>query len=48
MFFQQNYWRPYDDNNMVTFCYNFPTNCNGGWSPGDESCALGHIGALCE
>ncbi|KAM3129390.1 hypothetical protein pb186bvf_018538 [Paramecium bursaria] len=45
---RENYWRPYDDNNVVTYCYNFPVNCNGGWNPGDESCTVGHIGALCE
>ncbi|KAM3129372.1 hypothetical protein pb186bvf_018520 [Paramecium bursaria] len=45
---RENYWRPYDDNNIVKYCYNFPVNCKGGWIPGDESCAQGHIGALCE
>ncbi|KAM3138602.1 hypothetical protein pb186bvf_009354 [Paramecium bursaria] len=45
---RSNYWRPYYDNNIVTYCFNLPVDCNGGWSPGDDSCALGHIGALCE
>ncbi|KAM3129816.1 hypothetical protein pb186bvf_018110 [Paramecium bursaria] len=45
---REKYWRPYDDNDAVSYCYNFPVNCNGGWIPGDDSCALGHIGALCE
>ncbi|KAM3132192.1 hypothetical protein pb186bvf_015652 [Paramecium bursaria] len=45
---KQYFWRPYDDNDIVTYCYNFPVNCKGGWSAGYSSCEEGHIGALCE
>lgn len=42
------YWRPFSNNNVIESCQNGVTNCNGGWTPGDMSCASGHIGALCE
>ncbi|CAD8110877.1 unnamed protein product [Paramecium sonneborni] len=42
------YWRPYFQSNIVSYCLNQPENCLGGWEEGDNSCFLGHIGALCE
>lgn len=42
------YWRPFEGNILVESCKNLPSNCNGGWEPGDKSCYVGHIGALCE
>lgn len=42
------YWRAGYDSTVIESCYHFPLNCNGGWYPGDESCFVGHIGALCE
>ncbi|CAD8166312.1 unnamed protein product [Paramecium pentaurelia] len=42
------YWRPYFQSNVISYCLNLPQNCLGGWQEGDESCFLGHIGALCE
>lgn len=42
------YWRPYLDNPLIEECYHLRENCEGGWIPGDTSCTLGHIGALCE
>ncbi|CAD8161621.1 unnamed protein product [Paramecium pentaurelia] len=44
----QGYWRPYFDTNQVEYCYNLPESCLGGWKEGDDSCIIGHIGALCE
>lgn len=45
---RKDYWRPYDDSFVITYCYNYPINCEGDWNAGDKSCAIGHIGALCE
>ncbi|CAK58254.1 unnamed protein product (macronuclear) [Paramecium tetraurelia] len=42
------YWRTYYYSDNVEYCYHLPQNCMGGWLPGDSSCLLGHIGALCE
>ncbi|CAD8065756.1 unnamed protein product [Paramecium sonneborni] len=42
------YWRPYFQSNIISYCLNLPENCLGGWEEGDNSCFLGHIGALCE
>ncbi|CAD8104192.1 unnamed protein product [Paramecium sonneborni] len=42
------YWRPYFQSSKVSYCLNLPENCLGGWEEGDNSCFLGHIGALCE
>ncbi|KAM3134149.1 hypothetical protein pb186bvf_013770 [Paramecium bursaria] len=42
------YWRPFDSSTVIENCLHLETNCQGGWYPGDDSCALGHIGALCE
>ncbi|CAD8213410.1 unnamed protein product [Paramecium pentaurelia] len=42
------YWRPYFQSNIVNYCINQPENCLGGWQEGNDSCFLGHIGALCE
>ncbi|CAD8108833.1 unnamed protein product [Paramecium primaurelia] len=42
------YWRPYSYSTKIEFCLNMQINCEGGWTPGDASCFLGHIGALCE
>ncbi|CAD8125007.1 unnamed protein product [Paramecium sonneborni] len=42
------YWRPYTYSTKIEYCLNMQINCEGGWTPGDASCYLGHIGALCE
>lgn len=42
------YWRAYYYSQTIENCYHLVENCKGGWRPGDESCILGHIGALCE
>ncbi|KAM3135852.1 hypothetical protein pb186bvf_012105 [Paramecium bursaria] len=42
------YWRPYDESTVIEYCLHLDSNCEGGWIPGDSSCAVGHIGALCE
>ncbi|CAD8174765.1 unnamed protein product [Paramecium pentaurelia] len=42
------FWRPYFQSNIVSYCLNLEENCLGGWEEGDNSCFLGHIGALCE
>ncbi|CAD8140909.1 unnamed protein product [Paramecium octaurelia] len=45
---REQYWRPLPKNDNIEECYNLPSNCLGGWVPGDTSCYDGHIGALCE
>ncbi|CAD8113596.1 unnamed protein product [Paramecium sonneborni] len=45
---RQHYWRAYYFSQTIEYCYHLVENCKGGWRPGDESCILGHIGALCE
>ncbi|KAM3126981.1 hypothetical protein pb186bvf_020916 [Paramecium bursaria] len=42
------YWRPTETNDRISECYHLKSNCLGGWEPGDKSCFMGHIGALCE
>ena len=42
------YWRPYTTNDRITYCVNNPSVCKGGWIPGDRSCTIGQLGALCE
>lgn len=42
------YWRPYINSLQEESCYHLASNCLGGWVPGDLSCSVGHIGALCE
>ncbi|CAD8105541.1 unnamed protein product [Paramecium primaurelia] len=45
---REHYWRAYYYSQTIEHCYHLVENCKGGWKPGDESCMLGHIGALCE
>ncbi|KAM3147887.1 hypothetical protein pb186bvf_000215 [Paramecium bursaria] len=45
---RQGFWRPDKQNDHIEYCYHQSFNCNGGWQPGQESCLVGHIGALCE
>ncbi|CAD8201964.1 unnamed protein product [Paramecium pentaurelia] len=45
---REGYWRPYINTYSISQCINLLQNCNGGWSQGDNSCTVGHIGALCE
>ncbi|CAD8207023.1 unnamed protein product [Paramecium pentaurelia] len=45
---RQSYWRAYYYSQTIEYCYHLTENCEGGWQPGDESCIIGHIGALCE
>ncbi|CAD8101522.1 unnamed protein product [Paramecium sonneborni] len=42
------YWRAYYYSERIEYCYHLIENCKGGWRSGDDSCILGHIGALCE
>ncbi|CAD8189351.1 unnamed protein product [Paramecium pentaurelia] len=42
------YWRPYFDTKAINYCLNLQENCLGGINEGDNSCYIGHIGALCE
>ncbi|CAD8180698.1 unnamed protein product [Paramecium pentaurelia] len=42
------YWRTYNNSQNIEYCHHFPKNCQCGWKPGDKSCIVGHIGALCE
>ncbi|CAD8125608.1 unnamed protein product [Paramecium sonneborni] len=42
------FWRPYFNNNEIAYCLNLPQSCLGGWMEGDQSCFMGHLGALCE
>ncbi|CAD8084407.1 unnamed protein product [Paramecium sonneborni] len=45
---RQSYWRAYYFSETIEYCYHLIENCEGGWLPGDQSCIIGHIGALCE
>lgn len=42
------YWRAEYDLQEIEYCTNLPSNCNGGWKPGNPSCYTGHMGGLCE
>ncbi|EGR32881.1 hypothetical protein IMG5_067870 [Ichthyophthirius multifiliis] len=42
------YWRKSFDSDIIIECKNLISNCLGGFKTGDQSCAEGHIGALCE
>ena len=42
------YFRLYDEEDSIEECKNLLSNCNGGLLTGNQSCAKGHIGALCE
>ncbi|KAL4450791.1 hypothetical protein ABPG74_011633 [Tetrahymena malaccensis] len=44
----EGYWRPDDTSDLIEPCFNYYQNCLGGLKTGDQSCAEGHIGALCE
>lgn len=44
----EGYWRPNYLSDYTESCYKNPKFCNGGWVVGDNSCSLGHKGALCE
>ncbi|CAD8154320.1 unnamed protein product [Paramecium pentaurelia] len=45
---QPGYWRPNYRSKFINKCTRQKTLCLGGWKPGDQSCNLGYIGALCE
>ncbi|CAD8131161.1 unnamed protein product [Paramecium sonneborni] len=45
---REHYWRAYYYSENIEYCYHLIENCQGGWRSGDQSCILGHIGALCE
>ncbi|EAR97396.3 transmembrane protein, putative (macronuclear) [Tetrahymena thermophila SB210] len=45
---QSGYWRPSYDSDKIEDCVNSLSNCVGGKGTGDQLCAEGHIGALCE
>jgi hypothetical protein len=42
------FWRSYYYSDIIEICHNLLANCEGGWFAGNPSCAMGHIGALCE
>ncbi|CAD8066795.1 unnamed protein product [Paramecium primaurelia] len=42
------FWRPNNFSDYVESCFKNPLFCNGGWQVSDQTCSLGHIGALCE
>ena len=39
------FWRYSVSNKYIELCES--NNCLGGWKPGDFSCKIGHIGAVC-
>ncbi|KAM3127333.1 hypothetical protein pb186bvf_020559 [Paramecium bursaria] len=41
-------WRAYVFSQKIDSCYHLYENCVGGWGIGNQLCAEGHIGALCE
>ncbi|CAD8149192.1 unnamed protein product [Paramecium octaurelia] len=45
---QPGFWRSNYRSKFINKCTRQKTLCLGGWKPGDESCSLGYIGALCE
>ncbi|CAK64062.1 unnamed protein product (macronuclear) [Paramecium tetraurelia] len=45
---QPGFWRPNYRSKFINKCTRQKNLCLGGWKPGDESCSLGYIGALCE
>ncbi|KAL4498518.1 hypothetical protein ABPG72_019636 [Tetrahymena utriculariae] len=45
---QFGYWHPSRDSDKIEECVNSLSNCVGGMGTGDQICAEGHIGALCE
>ncbi|CAD8212314.1 unnamed protein product [Paramecium pentaurelia] len=45
---QQSYWRPHLRSDLIERCQKYPSKCLGGWFPGEVSCSIGSIGALCE
>ncbi|KAM3133318.1 hypothetical protein pb186bvf_014611 [Paramecium bursaria] len=40
------FWRAKLDSNKIEQCNN--AQCLGGWQPGDQSCLIGYVGALCK
>ncbi|CAD8079949.1 unnamed protein product [Paramecium primaurelia] len=44
----EHYWRAYYYSLIIEHCQNWEENCKSGWKPGDESCMIDSIGALCE
>ncbi|CAD8161456.1 unnamed protein product [Paramecium octaurelia] len=42
------YWRPHLRSDLIERCQKYPSKCLGGWFPGELSCSIGSIGALCE
>ncbi|EGR34662.1 hypothetical protein IMG5_004650, partial [Ichthyophthirius multifiliis] len=42
------YFRRIPESDIIEECKNLIENCVGGYEAGNNSCALGHIGALCE
>ncbi|CAK78319.1 unnamed protein product (macronuclear) [Paramecium tetraurelia] len=42
------YWRPHLRSDLIEKCQKYPSKCLGGWFPGELSCSIGSIGALCE
>ncbi|KAM3133316.1 hypothetical protein pb186bvf_014609 [Paramecium bursaria] len=40
------FWRAKYDSNKIEQCNN--AQCLGGWAPGDQSCIIGYVGALCK
>ncbi|CAD8099977.1 unnamed protein product [Paramecium sonneborni] len=42
------YWRPYYLSDRIEECFKNLEFCKGGWGVGNDLCAIGHIGGLCE
>ncbi|CAD8152383.1 unnamed protein product [Paramecium pentaurelia] len=45
---KQGYWRPDYLSDFTEECYKNTEFCLGGWRVGDDTCKMGHVGALCE
>ncbi|CAD8212870.1 unnamed protein product [Paramecium pentaurelia] len=45
---REHYWRAYYYSLTIEHCQNWEENYKSGWKPGDESCMIENIGALCE
>ncbi|KAL4475438.1 hypothetical protein ABPG72_022073 [Tetrahymena utriculariae] len=42
----EGYWRINDQDDLLVYCENAPSNCLGGNT--NSTCSIGHVGALCE
>ncbi|CAD8181135.1 unnamed protein product [Paramecium pentaurelia] len=42
------FWRPHYLSDIIVDCFKSLQSCKGGWTVGDDTCIIGHIGGLCE